>query len=71
MYERYCNFLGNPLGKIINQKKLFELNLNAKGYRLFPDEKYITINDIKKLPILEQFCNSINDNRDSLSKYLI
>jgi ribosomal protein S12 methylthiotransferase accessory factor YcaO len=61
LYERYCTFCGNPLEYKINQKKLFELNLNK--YKLFPDEKYITLSYIaKELPILNQFYTLINDN---------
>ena len=72
LYERYCNFCGNILGQKINQTKLFELNLKKNGYRLFPDEKYVNPEDVLKdnLPILKQFCDSINDNENSLIKYL-
>lgn len=69
LYERYCTFLG-PLGYPINQKKLFELN-SLNKYKLFPDEKYITMSYIKeKLPILNRACSAINDINNNLNQYL-
>lgn len=70
LYERYCNFSNNTLGQKINYEKLFELNLQKNGYRLFPDEQYISVAEIKNFPILKDFCDSINDDKNSLEKYL-
>lgn len=70
LYERYCNFSNNTFGQKINQEKLFELSLQKFGYRLFPDEKYISIKDLNSLPALQKFYNSINDDKDSFTTYL-
>lgn len=71
LYERYCNFCGNILGQKINQEKLFSLNFIKNGYKLFPDEKYIGLNEIKNtLPVLNDYYNSIEDDNFSFEKYI-
>lgn len=70
LYERYCNFSSSIPGCKINQHKLFELNLQKNGYRLFPDEVYIQTEDFDQLPVFKYFCESFNDKNNSFMKYL-
>lgn len=70
LYERYCNFQNVIFFSKINQDKFFELNYKEKGYNLFPDEIFLSPTDgLNSSPRIKNFCNSINDNRNSVLKY--
>ena len=71
LYERYCNLLNNIFSSKINFKKLFDICYKKYGYNLFSDETMISIDEaINKYPNITNYCNSINDNNNSLIKYL-
>lgn len=70
LYERYCSFQNIIFSSKINQDKFFELNYKEKGYNLFPDEIFLSpIDGLNSSPRIKNFCNSINDNRNSVLKY--
>lgn len=70
LYERYCN-LQNPIFcSTLNSNKFYELSYQEKGYCLSPDEVFLSAETaINISPRIINFCNSINDNRNSLLKY--
>lgn len=70
LYERYCN-LQNPIFcSTLNSNKFYELSYKEKGYCLSPDEVFLSAETaINISPRIINFCNSINDNRNSLLKY--
>lgn len=70
LYERYCTLQNILFYSKINQERIFELNYNKNGYYLAPDEIFLSAeNAINASPRIINYCNSINDNRNSVLKY--
>ena len=65
LYERYCCFFSPIINSKINNKKLYSICIDEKGY-LFQDEKFLAVKDaIAATPQIEDLCKSINDNKNS------
>ena len=70
LYERYCQFQNIIFFSKLNQDKVFKLNVKKNGYCLFPDEVFLTPEEaINVSPRIIDYCNSINDNCNSVLKY--
>ena len=70
LYERYCCLFNSIINSKINNKKLYSICKKEKGY-LFHDEKFLSIEEaIRATPQIEDFCKSINDDQNSLVRYL-
>lgn len=70
LYERYCQFQNDIFSAKLNQNKFFELNYNKNGYYFYSDEIFLSPEEaINISPRISDYCNSINDNRNSLLKY--
>ena len=70
LYERYCNLQNPVFSSVLNLNKIYELSYKENGYCLYPDEVFLTAEQaINISPRIINFCNSINDNRNSVLKY--
>lgn len=70
LYERYCCLMPDLYRTKINKRKMYDISKKLNGYNLYPDEKFIELEDIlTNCPRIKKFINSINDDEDSAIKY--